>query len=111
VAVVNVGVPSTHYVNGEKCKEIGTKHGDNNPSEKQLKHLSTTGSLCEIAQCVDSSKCSNHDSVDIKKFKSSPAYLNAGLDKQKCLDKAAKDGNGMKGLGGYEIKYCQFDKD
>jgi len=111
VAVVNVGVPSTHYVNGEKCKEIGTKHGDNNPSEKQLKHLSTTGSLCEIAQCVDSSKCSNHDSVDIKKFKSSPAYLNAGLDKQKCLDKAAKDGNGMKGLGGYEIQYCQFDKD
>jgi len=111
VAVVNVGVPTTHYVNGEKCKEIGTKHGDNKPSEKQLKHMASSGSLCEIAQCVDSSKCSNHDSVDIKKFKSSSAYLNAGADKQKCLDKAAKDGNGMKGLGGYEIQYCQYDKD
>jgi hypothetical protein len=109
VAVVNVGV-SHNYVNGEKCKEIGTKHGDNKPSEKQLKHMASSGSLCEIAQCVDSSKCSNHDSLDIKKFKESPAYTQASEEQQKCIDKAAKHGHGMDGLGGYEVMYCNWDK-
>jgi hypothetical protein len=105
-----------NYVNAEKreCGDLkwGDKaHDDNSPSTKEFKKSAYTDNLCELAKKVDHEQVSNHDSVDWKKFKSSPAYITATSEQKECLNKAHKEGNGMDGLGGYEILYCGIDND
>jgi hypothetical protein len=85
-------------------------HGDNNPSESKLKQAVKTESLCELAKGIDHSKYSNHDAVNWKQFKTSPAFLQATDEQQECLTFAHKHGNGMNGLGGYEIMDCGIGK-
>lgn len=86
-------------------------HGDNNPSSQKFKHDVYSKPLCEIAKGVDHSIYANHDSVNWKHFVKSIAFTGATLDQKECLTKAHKEGNGMNGLGGYEILYCATDQD
>jgi hypothetical protein len=101
---------SKFVIADEGCKLSGTNHDDNNPSKHKFFEVAYHGSLCEIAQCVDNEKCDNHTKVDWDKFQGSPAFKNAEDDEQKALIKWHKDGNGMDGLGGYEmLKIVQKD--
>lgn len=86
-------------------------HDDNNPSEKKFKEAAYEKSLCKLAKGIDHEVYHNHVKVDWDKFKASPAYLNATDDQQDCLKQSHKEGNGMDGLGGYEILYCAIDND
>lgn len=106
---------STHYsfAKNVKCGDgyanmkWGPKnHGSNNPSSKEFKMLAYKGSLCEISKCVDMVECTNHDSVNWQKFKSSPGYELSEEDEKQCLTQAQKHGNGQDGLVGYEILAC-----
>lgn len=106
---------STHYsfAKNVKCGDgyadmkWGPKnHGSNNPSSKEFKMLAYKGSLCEISKCVDMVECTNHDSVNWQKFKSSPGYELSEDDEKQCLTQAQKHGNGQDGLVGYEILAC-----
>jgi hypothetical protein len=81
-------------------------HGDNDPSSSKFKQAAYKDSLCELAKKIDHSIVSNHDSVNWNKFKQSHAFITATSDQKECLTKAAKKGNGMNGLGGYEIMDC-----
>jgi len=92
-----------------KWKDHG--HDDNNPSSNDFKKSAYDDSLCELSKKVDHAQVTNHDSVNWKKFKQSPAYQNSTDDQQNCLSKAHKDGNGANGLVGYEILYCGIDND
>lgn len=105
-----------NIVNADKRECGGMKwsdkdHEDNNPSENKFKQAAYTKSLCEIAKGVDHEVYSNHDNVNWKKFQHSIAFTGATEEQQKCLKHAQKDGNGMNGLGGYEILYCAIDSD
>lgn len=86
-------------------------HDTNNPSKKKFLEAAYEKDLCDLAKGIDHEKYHNHVSVDWNKFKQSPAYLNATDDQQDCLKEAHHDGNGMNGLGGYEILYCGTDND
>lgn len=86
-----------------KCDLPGEKHGDWNPSSHEFFKKVYSASLCEVAICIDKGECTNHDSVNWKKFQQSPAWVDA-TDKQKDeMKEYHEDGNGMKGFGGYEL--------
>ena len=106
---------STHYSFAENVKcEDGyahmtwdpKDHGPNHRSSKEFKMLAYKGSLCELAKCVDMVECTDHDPVDWKKFKSSPAFYLSEKEDKECLVHAHKQGNGQDGLVGYEILDC-----
>lgn len=92
-----------HADKDSDCKLVGKAHNDNTPSKKTFERMAYTASLCEIANCVDSEKCTNQDKVDWPRFKASPAYVDSENDEKKALEKWHKDGNGAAGLVGYEI--------
>jgi hypothetical protein len=81
-------------------------HDDNSPSKSKFKELAYKADLCTLAKCVDHENCDNHTKVDWDKFKVSPAFTHSTKEQQKELKEAHKDGNGMPGLGGYEMLYA-----
>ncbi len=85
-------------------------HEPNNPSGKEFKKLAYVGSLCELSKCIDQEECTNHETVDWQKFKSSYAYEETSKDQKQCLTEAHNDGNGADGLVGYEILSCGIGK-
>ena len=87
-----------------------TNHEPNDASSNDFEELAYNGSLCEISKCVDHEECTNHDEVNWKKFKGSPAYQLTSEDQQQCLDTAHDDGNGQDGLVGYEILDCGLNQ-
>jgi hypothetical protein len=111
------GIGNNNVTYGDKKMECGDLqwndkgHDDNNPSSKKFKNAAYEKSLCELAKGIDHEVYHNHVSVDWDKFQKSPAFINAEEEQQDCLTKAHKDGNGMDGLGGYEILYCAVDED
>jgi len=86
-------------------------HDVNDASEKEFEELAYHGSLCELSKCIDHEECTNHDSVDWQKFKSSSAYEVATENQKGCLTEAHEDGNGQDGLVGYEILECGINED
>lgn len=98
----NGNIP-THLAYADKCDLKGKDHDDNNPSSKEFKKIAYTGSMCDIAKCVDVEKCDNHTKVDWDKFKDSPAYKNASDKVKEEADEYAEKGNGAEGFVGYEI--------
>lgn len=115
--VSGIGNTNVNVTYADKKMECGDMnwndkgHDDNSPSSSKFKDAAYEKSLCELAKGIDHEKYSNHDAVNWHKFKVSPAYLNATDEQQDCLKKSQKEGNGMDGLGGYEILYCAVDED
>lgn len=109
---LTASIGNTH-IEAVKCGDMkwGDKdHDDNSPSGNKFKHAAYSENLCELAKGIDHSIYANHDSVDWKKFKTSPAFEQATDEQQECLTASHKNGNGMNGLGGYEILDCATGK-
>ena len=88
-----------------------TGHDGNKPSSSKWKHDVYRIGLCQLAKGVDWEIYPNHKSIDWNHFTTSPAFVKATEDQQKCMTTYHKDGHGMKGFGGYELLYCAIDDD
>lgn len=112
--MMTVPLVGTTHAEKMKCGSMswGDKaHDDNSPSSNQFKKAAYTEDLCSLAKGIDHEVYSNHDSVNWNKFQHSIAFTGATDEQQDCMTKAQKHGNGMNGLGGYEILYCATDTD
>lgn len=113
-------IPQTY---AEKCYDIkyeedglkmpGTSHGDNNPSEKQLKEMifEESATLCEIAHCVDNAECKGElDGKQLKDFYNQIAFESGSEDQQDCIKhRADLPDDGRNALQAYEIMDCAVE--
>lgn len=117
--------PSQHVVADDKennwCGEVGTNHGDNNPSEKKFFQKLKTENICDFSDDIDAmilkgaieedSKCDFDCFKQTTVFKQKPAELSEdGFENIKiCMLERYQEfpkSNGDFHLAEYEIKDC-----
>lgn len=107
----------------DECDDVGTNHGDNNPSEKKFFKDIKEKNVCEVARDIDrmilegsieeDSKCDWECFSALPVFKEKPAELTEDgfIEIKGCMverhDDFPKD-NGDSHLAAYEIRNCAF---
>lgn len=99
------------YADKQECKERGTSHGDNSPSEKAFFKALNTDTLCDFSDGIDEMKYKGaireNSKCDWECFMDTNVFQTAFDDAKMCMsERYDLPDDGKKNLEAYEIQAC-----
>jgi hypothetical protein len=114
IGIIAILIPTNIYADSDDpndrkdCKETGTSHGDNTPSEKRFKEF-WNKDICKLSDCIDDMNCAGEirGQKQMDKYMESVAWNSSDVDMKGCqLIRFDLPDHGSKALQAYEIKDC-----